>query len=60
MRAGTGFISGIGLAIVFYLANVYYMLLTLAIMMITIGTVSFMENRMLRQARPQQVSIDAE
>ena len=60
MRAGTGFASGIGLAIVFYLANVYYMLLTLAIMMITIGTVSFMENRMLRQARPQQVSIDAE
>jgi uncharacterized membrane protein len=45
IRAITGFASGIGLAIVFYLGDLFYMLVTLAIMSVSIGLVGFIENR---------------
>ncbi len=45
IRAGTGFLSGLSLAIIFYLANVFYMLIALAVTGVTITGVSVIENR---------------
>lgn len=43
IRFLTGFVSGLGLAIVFMLQNLFYMLVTLAIMAVSVGTVSLYE-----------------
>jgi uncharacterized membrane protein len=48
IRFSTGFMSGVGLAIVFYLANLFYMLITLLIMIVSVGGVSIIENRRAR------------
>ncbi|MHA1771694.1 MAG: DUF2085 domain-containing protein [Candidatus Thorarchaeota archaeon] len=45
LRFLTGFMSGLGLAIVFMLSNMFYMLITLAIMGVSIGTVSLFEGK---------------
>lgn len=45
VRAISGFISGIGLGIIFHLADFFYMLFALVIMSITIAGVSIIENR---------------
>ena len=44
-RASTGFMSGLALAIIFYLANLLYMLVALASMSASIGLVGLIENR---------------
>jgi uncharacterized membrane protein len=45
VRASTGFMSGLALAIIFYLANLFYMLVALAVMSSSIGLVGLIENR---------------
>ena len=45
VRASTGFLSGLGLAIIFYLGNLAYMLVALAVMSASIGIVGLVENR---------------
>ena len=45
VRTSTGFMSGLALAIIFYLANLFYMLVTLAAMSASIGIVGLIENR---------------
>ena len=45
VRASTGFMSGLALAIIFYLANLGYMLVALAVMSSSIGIVGLIENR---------------
>lgn len=45
VRASTGFMSGLALAIIFYLANLAYMLVALAVMSSSIGLVGLIENR---------------
>ena len=45
VRASTGFMSGLALAIIFYLANLLYMLVALAVMSASIGIVGLIENR---------------
>ncbi len=45
IRALTGFCSGLGLAIVFYLGDLAYMLVALAIMSVSVGLVGLIENR---------------
>lgn len=45
VRASTGFLSGIGLAVIFYLGNLFYMLVALAVMSSSIGIVGLIENR---------------
>ncbi|MHA1963147.1 MAG: DUF2085 domain-containing protein [Candidatus Thorarchaeota archaeon] len=44
-RASTGFMSGLALAIIFYLGNLAYMLVALASMSASIGLVGLIENR---------------
>ncbi len=46
VRVTTGFLSGIGLAIVFLLADLLYMLLTLGVMVASVGIVGILENRL--------------
>jgi uncharacterized membrane protein len=46
VRFSTGFLSGLGLAIVFLLANLLFMLITLAIMMASVGLVGMLENKL--------------
>ena len=53
IRALTGFCSGFGLAIVFYLGDLAYMLVALAIMSVSVGLVGLIENRR------RNVSLDA-
>ncbi len=48
VRLSTGLLSGLGLAIVFILGNLLYMLVTLAVMMLSVGLVGVMEARMYR------------
>ena len=48
VRISTGLLSGLGLAIVFILGNLLYMLVTLAVMMGSVGLVGIMESRMYR------------
>lgn len=45
VRASTGFMSGIALAIIFFLGNLAYMLVALASMSASIGLVGLIENR---------------
>ncbi|MFW9918303.1 MAG: DUF2085 domain-containing protein [Candidatus Thorarchaeota archaeon] len=45
VRTFTGFLSGVGLAIVFLLADLLYMLLTLGVMVASVGLVGLLENR---------------
>jgi uncharacterized membrane protein len=45
IRASTGFMSGLALAIIFYLANLFYMLVALAAMSASVGIVGLIENR---------------
>jgi len=45
VRASTGFMSGLALAIIFYLANLLYMLVALASMSASVGIVGIIENR---------------
>ncbi|RLI54154.1 MAG: hypothetical protein DRP09_13880 [Candidatus Thorarchaeota archaeon] len=45
VRASTGLMSGIALAIVFYLGNLFFMLITLVIMSASIGITSLIEGR---------------
>jgi hypothetical protein len=45
VRASTGFMSGLALAIIFYLANLLYMLVALASMSASVGIVGLIENR---------------
>jgi len=45
IRAITGFGSGFGLAIVFLMGNLYYMLVALAVMSGSVGIVGLIENR---------------
>ena len=48
VRISTGLLSGFGLAIVFILGNLLYMLVTLAVMMLSVGLVGVIESRMYR------------
>jgi len=45
MRAATGFLSGLALAIVFYLGNLFYMLVTLSVMLVSVGGVGLIQSR---------------
>jgi len=45
LRFVTGLMTGLGLAIVFYLNNLLFMLVTLAIMAVSVGSVSLVETR---------------
>lgn len=45
LRVTTGFLSGFALAIIFWLGDVYYMLVALIIMASSVGGVGFIENR---------------
>ncbi len=45
IRAITGFGSGFGLAIIFLMGNLYYMLVALAVMSGSVGVVGLIENR---------------
>jgi uncharacterized membrane protein len=45
VRATTGFMSGLSLAIIFLLGDLFYMLIALAIMMASIGLTSMIEGR---------------
>ena len=45
IRAVTGFCSGFGLAIIFLMGNLFYMLVALSIMAGSVGTVGLIENR---------------
>ena len=45
LRVSTGFLSGFALAIVFWLGNVYYMLVALIVMASSVGGVGLIENR---------------
>ncbi|MFW9801988.1 MAG: DUF2085 domain-containing protein [Candidatus Thorarchaeota archaeon] len=51
IRAITGFLSGFCLAIIFYLGNLWYMLVALAIMGVTVGGVGFVENKRIKHER---------
>jgi uncharacterized membrane protein len=46
VRALTGLMSGLSLAVIFVLADVLYMLVALGVMLGTIGIVSLLENRL--------------
>jgi uncharacterized membrane protein len=48
VRISTGLLSGFGLAIVFILGDLLYMLVTLAVMMLSVGLVGIIETRMYR------------
>jgi uncharacterized membrane protein len=54
LRAITGFASGFGLAIVFLLGNLIYMLVTLVVMSVSVGGVSMIENRRYKADRRVQ------
>jgi uncharacterized membrane protein len=45
VRFSTGILSGLGLAIIFILANLLYVLVALAAMMISVGVVGYFENK---------------
>ncbi|MFW9966554.1 MAG: DUF2085 domain-containing protein [Candidatus Thorarchaeota archaeon] len=51
VRAITGFLSGFCLAIIFFLGNLWYMLVALVIMGVTVGGVGFIENRRISRER---------
>ncbi len=45
IRFSTGLLSGLGLAIIFMLANLLYVLVALAVMMVSVGVVGYFENK---------------
>jgi uncharacterized membrane protein len=49
LRVTTGFMSGVALAIVFWLGNVYYMLVALIVMASSVGGVGLIENRKMKK-----------
>ncbi len=51
IRFVTGAMSGLGLAIVFLLADLLYMLITLGIMVASVGIVGILENRLSRASQ---------
>lgn len=60
VRVSTGFMSGLALAIIFYLGNLAYMLVALAVMSSSIGVVGLIENkRRTAYYRELQAEIDA-
>ncbi len=50
VRAVSGLLSGISLAIIFFLADLFYMLIALVVMGVTVSGVSLIENRRMKQA----------
>jgi uncharacterized membrane protein len=61
MRALTGFCSGLGLAIVFYLGDLAFMLVALTIMSASVGLVGLIENRRRNASLDaQRAAIEAE
>lgn len=58
-RAATGFMSGLALAIIFFLGNLAYMLVALAAMSSSIGLVGLIENRR-RTAYYKEIQADME
>lgn len=53
LRFLTGFASGIGLAIIFLIRDVLYVMVALVVMMASVGLVSLAENRMKSPSRPE-------
>ncbi|MDF1540173.1 MAG: DUF2085 domain-containing protein [Candidatus Thorarchaeota archaeon] len=62
VRFVTGAMSGLGLAIVFLLADLLFMLITLGIMVASVGIVGILENRLIRasQVESSRAIIDEE
>ncbi|NHJ13806.1 MAG: DUF2085 domain-containing protein [Candidatus Thorarchaeota archaeon] len=50
IRAATGFLSGLSLAIIFYLGNLIYMLVAMAVMLVAVGGVGLVENRRFKRS----------
>jgi hypothetical protein len=48
IRAATGFLSGVSLALILYLGNLVYMVVALAVMGTTIGGVGYIEEKRRR------------
>ena len=55
VRFSTGLLSGLGLAIIFMLANLLYVLVALAVMMISVGVVGYFENK--KRAEQEEMDI---
>ncbi len=60
VRAITGLLSGISLAIIFYLADLFYMLVALIVMGVTVSGVSILEARRNKRSRSEMVEHDDE
>lgn len=60
VRFITGFMSGFGLAIVFLLADLLYMLLTLGIMVGSVGIVGILENRLSKASQLETIEVNKE
>lgn len=51
IRAATGFLSGVSLALILYLGNLVYMVVALAVMGVTIGGVGYIEEKRKREQK---------
>ncbi len=51
IRATTGFLSGVSLAMILYLGNLVYMVVALAVMGVTIGGVGYIEDKRRREKK---------
>ena len=60
VRAASGFLSGVSLGMILYLANVVYMVVALAVMGATIGGVGYIEERRRRRLQKNSASGDHE
>ena len=60
VRAITGLLSGISLAIIFYLANLFYMFVALVVMGVTVSGVSLIENRRIKKFKATDLDRDNE
>ncbi|TFG14509.1 DUF2085 domain-containing protein [Candidatus Thorarchaeota archaeon] len=58
VRFSTGVMSGLGLAIIFMLANLLYVLVALAAMMISVGVVGYFENKKKANKEDTDISND--
>jgi len=58
IRAATGFLSGVSLAMILYLGNLVYMVVALAVMGSTIGGVGYIENK--RRSMQKKTTPDEE
>jgi hypothetical protein len=56
----TGLLSGFGLAIVFLLADLLYMLLTLGVMVASVGIVGVLENKLKAASEEHIVDWDSD